>query len=352
VVNTTFRNFEDNATRKTGALSYLLYTSFGVSSNNLIDHVKFENAKPVYFPPMQGNARWANDNGNSSAYRTAAIRDKDGSLGAGPNAYVVINGAAGVDDSIAVDTEACEIKPTWNAALCKGDVGRLSVGGGAAGGRGGAPGAGAPGGRGGAPGAAAPGGRGGAPGAPGAAAPGAQAAGGPGAAGGRGGAPGGAAGGRGGAGGAAPPAIVLSRNGKDYTLPGTSTNVRAGTEIKVTTENPSVSLTLTEMDKGSWVIFQLPGFNTAASGTQQTSLDALRQASETSYFKDKDALWVKVVSPDSGPLGLGGRAAPPGQPAKRNPWLFGARAPRLEDRGLFFIAHGHLPVSARWRGAA
>src|SRR5262249_24092470 len=153
-----------------GALSYLLYTSFGVSSNNLIDHVKFDNAKPVYFPPMQGNARWANDNGNSSAYRTAAIRDKDGSLGAGPNAYVVINGAAGVDDSIAVDTGACEIKPTWNAAVCKGDVGRLSLGGGAAGGRGGGAPGGA-GGRGAAPGAAAgPGGRGGAPAA--AAAPG------------------------------------------------------------------------------------------------------------------------------------------------------------------------------------
>ena len=67
VVNTTFRNFEDNATRKTGALSYLLFTSFGVSSNNAIEKVKFENAKPVYFPPMEGNARWANDNGNSQA---------------------------------------------------------------------------------------------------------------------------------------------------------------------------------------------------------------------------------------------------------------------------------------------
>ena len=98
--------------------------------------------------------------------------------------------------------------------------------------------------------------------------------------------------------------MVLSRNGKDYTV--TGTNVRAGTEIKVTTERPSVSLRLSELDKGSWVIFQLPGFNTAASGTQQTSLDALRKASDTSYFKDKDALWVKVVSPDSGPLGLGG----------------------------------------------
>ncbi len=84
--------------------------------------------------------------------------------------------------------------------------------------------------------------------------------------------------------------------------------MRAGTEIKVTTERPTLPLRLTELDKGSWVIFQLPGFNTAASGTQQNSLDALRKASETSYFKDKDALWVKVVSPDNGDLGLGGGA--------------------------------------------
>jgi cell migration-inducing and hyaluronan-binding protein len=69
---------------------------------------------------------------------------------------------------------------------------------------------------------------------------------------------------------------------------------------------PSVSLRLTELDKGSWVIFQLPGFTTAATGTATDSLDALRKASDTSYFKDKDALWVKVVSPDSGPIGLGG----------------------------------------------
>ena len=76
----------------------------------------------------------------------------------------------------------------------------------------------------------------------------------------------------------------------------TSGNVRAGTEIKVTTERPNVSLTLTEKDAGSWVIFELPGFTTAASGTEQSSLDALRTASATSYYKGKDALWVKVVS--------------------------------------------------------
>ena len=73
--------------------------------------------------------------------------------------------------------------------------------------------------------------------------------------------------------------------------------------MKVTTERPSVSLTLTELDRGSWVIFELPGFTTAASGTPQDSLDALRQASATSYYKGQDSLWVKVVS--SGDAGTG-----------------------------------------------
>ena len=71
----------------------------------------------------------------------------------------------------------------------------------------------------------------------------------------------------------------------------------------MTTERPTVNLTLTEMDAGSWVIFELPGFTTAASGTEQSSLDALRKANDSSYFKDKDALWVKVVS--NGDLGNG-----------------------------------------------
>ena len=64
----------------------------------------------------------------------------------------------------------------------------------------------------------------------------------------------------------------------------------------MTTERPSVSLSLTELDRGSWVIFQLPGFTTAASGAPQDSLDALRNASATSYYKGKDSLWVKMVS--------------------------------------------------------
>ena len=71
----------------------------------------------------------------------------------------------------------------------------------------------------------------------------------------------------------------------------------------MTTERPSLPLNLAELDRGSWVVFQLPGFTTAASGTEQSSLDALRKASDTSYFKDNDALWVKVVSNGTGALG-------------------------------------------------
>src|SRR5215208_2534064 len=143
VENVTFRNYEDNATRKTGAISNLLFSSFGVSTNNAFERLKFVNAKPVYFPPMPNNSKWASDNGGSTSYKTAAFRDKDGSLGAGPNAFVIIHD--GVNDSIAVDSEACEIKPTWNAAVCKGDVGRLSFGGGGGGGRAAGPGRGGPG---------------------------------------------------------------------------------------------------------------------------------------------------------------------------------------------------------------
>ena len=115
VENVTFRNYEDNATRKTGAISNLLFSSFGVSTNNAFERVKFVNAKPVYFPLMTNNSKWASDNAGSMSYKTAAYRDKDGSLGGGPNSYVLIHD--GINDSIAVDTKACEIKPTWNAAV-------------------------------------------------------------------------------------------------------------------------------------------------------------------------------------------------------------------------------------------
>ena len=79
----------------------------------------------------------------------------------------------------------------------------------------------------------------------------------------------------------------------------------------MTTERPALNLSVKELDAGSWVMFELPGFTTAASGTEQASLDALRKASATSYYKGNGELWVKLVSsgdvlgsgPDSGPGG-------------------------------------------------
>jgi cell migration-inducing and hyaluronan-binding protein len=265
--NVTFVNFQDNATRKTGAISYLLYTSFGMSSNNTIQRAKFINAKPVYFPPI--DHRWSNDDYGNSTYKTSVFKDVDGSVGGVPNSFILINDP---NDAIAIDN-ACEIKPSWNAAVCKGDVGRMTVGGavvppgfagfgpGATGG-GGAPRAGAPG--------AAPGGPPAGPGGPPRA---------------------------GGAGGPPPPPlpVTLTRDGKNFPAAG-ETNVRAGTEIKVTTERPTLALSVKELDSGSWVIFELPGFTTAASGTEQSSLDALRKASGTSYYKGNGSLWVKLVS--------------------------------------------------------
>ena len=321
VENVTFRNYEDNSTRKTGALSYLLFTSFPTSSDNSIDKVKFINAKPAFFPAME--RKWGNDNGGGNGWKSAAIKDVDGSLGAGPNVYIVN------DIGILSAVDACELKSSWNAVLCKGDLGRMNIGGGGGGFGGGRPGAGPGAGAPRPPGAAGPGaaGPGGAPGAvagPGAA-PRAGAPGpGPGAAppaagaGGPGGAPGpGGFGGFGGFGGgaAAPaqPPVVVSRNGKEFTIAG-ETPIVAGAEIKVVTERPNLPLSISQLDAGSWVIFELPGFTTAASGTEQKSLDALRQAKDTLYFKAKDALWVKIVSTGppanaggpGGAFGLGG----------------------------------------------
>ena len=64
----------------------------------------------------------------------------------------------------------------------------------------------------------------------------------------------------------------------------------------MTTERPSVNINVKELDAGSWVMFELPGFTTASTGTEQRSLNALRKASATSYYKGNGSLWVKLVS--------------------------------------------------------
>ena len=80
--------------------------------------------------------------------------------------------------------------------------------------------------------------------------------------------------------------------------------MKSGTDVKVKTERPDFSLSLSEMELGSSVVFELPGFAKADSAKPQDSLDALRKATETSYFKGPDAVWVKLVIPTA-PKGIG-----------------------------------------------
>ena len=251
VANTTFVNFQDNKRRGSGALSWLLFTSSGVTTENTVKGAKYINAKPVYFPKI--DSRFDNDNRGGSAYRTLAIHDLDGSTTGIPNSYILLND--GENDSVATD-DTCKIQPTWNASVCTGDVGRLYL-------RSAAP-------------AGAPRAGGLNPGASPAQQIAAAAA-------------------------AAPvrappePPVTLVRNGREFQITGNQSTVRAGAEILVKTQRPEVSLSMSEMDLGSWVIFQLPGFTKAASGTELASMDALRKANETSYFRGPDALWVKLV---------------------------------------------------------
>jgi cell migration-inducing and hyaluronan-binding protein len=234
VVNTTFRNFEPNAMRDAGALSYLMYTSFGMSTENAIEGAKFENAKPVSFPPFV--RKWASDLGRGNAWRGAAIHDRDGSVGGVPGAYIVL------DNGIASDEEACEIRTDWGAAICQGDFGYLNLGANMGFGIE-----------------------------------------------------------------AIPEPIMLSRNGRRWEYTG-QTTIRSGAEVRVETGRDSLALSLNEMEPGSFVIFELPGFAKAAAGEQRGSLDALRSANSNAYYKDGETLWVKVVAGETvAAAGPGGR---------------------------------------------
>ena len=264
VVNTTFVNFQDNDRRKTGALSFLLFTSAGLSTNSTIEGAEFINAKPVYFPAY--DTRFDNDNRGGNAYRTLSFRDLDGSVTGIPESQVLLHD--GENDSVVTD-DTCQIHSSWNAAVCTGDIGRLNLSDA----------------------------RGEFPKAVNLESRTARFA---------------------LIGGLSPNApdtelvrsqraalrsrrpqqapIALVRNGKEFKISGDQSTVKAGTEIQVQTERDEVTLSLAEMDQGSWVIFELPGFANAAAGTQQGSMDALRQANETSWFKDGDKMWVKLVA--------------------------------------------------------
>lgn len=92
--------------------------------------------------------------------------------------------------------------------------------------------------------------------------------------------------------------ITLTRNGKDHKITANQSNVRSGTEIRVNTERETLHLGVRELDQSAWVIFELPGYDHATSGIQQHSMEALRNASLTSWYKEGDTVWVKLVVSD------------------------------------------------------
>jgi cell migration-inducing and hyaluronan-binding protein len=239
VENVTFVNYEPNELRDAGALSYLLFTSVGMSTNNWVKGAEFVNAKPVSFPPIQ--RRWASDYGRSAAYRSAAFQDLDGSVSGVPGATIVL------DNGIASDEKTCEMKPSWNAAVCTGDMGRLNIAGDFSGFQTGP----------------------------------------------------------------ITNPIILQRNGRRFEYTG-GTTIGSGAEVRVETARESLTLSLGQMELGSFVIFEFPEFTTAAEGVEQSSLKALKGASETSYFRDDESLWVKLVVADAAvevPDGPGGPGA-------------------------------------------
>ncbi len=249
VEDTTFVNYADNDLRKTGALSWLMFNSSGVTTASTIRSATYINAKPVYFPDY--DTRFDNDNRGGGSYRTLSILDLDGTTTGIPNSHILLHD--GVSNSVATD-ESCTIHPDWNASVCAGDVGRLNF---------------------------SPPRQGFAFGRPGAPRP-------------EGvtfnfgnlGPP------------SAPPAPIFLRRGDIEFGNGNGATVRAGTEVQVITEREEVPLSISEMDQGSWIIFELPGFATADSGTELNSLDALRAANETSWFSEGDSLWVKLYVAD------------------------------------------------------
>ena len=226
VVNTTFRNYEDNATRKTGAISYLLYTSFGASSNNAIEKREVRQRQAGVFPAdgaqvgqrqccrqrglqdrrVQGPGRlarpWPQFLRRHPRRRQRQHRCRHGSLR--DQAHLERCGVQG-------RCRAHELRQ-WPWPWLWRESAR----------------------------------------------------------------------------GAAPaadlPPVKLSRKGKEISI-AVGTNVRADTEFKATTERTSMDLHVLELDAGKWVIVEIPGFTKAASGAPQDSLDALRKASVTSYYK-------------------------------------------------------------------
>src|SRR5690606_2530237 len=112
--------------------------------------------------------------------------------------------------------------------------------------------------------------------------------------------------------------IILQRNGKRLEYIG-ETTIGSGAELRVETSRDSLTLSLTEMDDGSWVILEFPGYATAVEGTQVSSLAELREASQTSWFSENGTLGAKPAVDNGAGLTVAPGSAPPGFAARTLP---------------------------------
>ena len=207
VVNTTFVNFQPNATRDSEAISYLMYTSFGMSSKNAIEGAKFIDAKPVDFPPVV--RKWSSDFGRGNAWRGAAIHDKDGSVGGIPVA-TSSSTTASPPTNKPVRSSLSGTPPCVGATMAASPWAAIS-------------------------------------------------------------------------------ALAANLSSIRSCSAGTAGGMNIPGKPRSAAEprsgwrrdKKSLSLSLREMEKGSWVIFELPGFTKSAAGAPQSSLAALRAAPPT-----------------------------------------------------------------------
>lgn len=232
--NVTFRNFQSNTTRDAGAISYLFFSDFGISTNNSAEAAVFDNAKPVFFPNMR--SEWALEDSGKDGYKGAIFHDKDGSVGGIADAFIVIN------NPVFLDAAACTVYSEWNAAVCSGNYGRIGFNNNYFGGNSSED-------------------------------------------------PGLITLSRNGAELTVSGASFGGLSGKETTL-------RFGTEITVTTENTvnTLTISLREGSQNDWVILQLPSFTSASTGTEAASLTALRESASNAFYLDADTLYVKLFA--------------------------------------------------------
>ncbi len=109
------------ATREAGAMSYLRFTAFAIDSRNFAQGARFDNAKPVYFPPRaEPTPEQITNDDNADGYRGGVFVDSDGSVGGSRGHAIVLN------NPFLLDTN-CVLRAEWNAGICNYSYGRLYI---------------------------------------------------------------------------------------------------------------------------------------------------------------------------------------------------------------------------------